>query len=261
MRVVTVATHNERMFDAFQSSCKKNNCVLDVLGMGQPWKGFAWRWTLLLEYLNNANIEDYDVILVTDAFDSLILEHADVIENKFKSFNSGIVFSCEPFADKMFAPCAYYRYRVFGKDPIINGGTYIGYAVELRKFINNLKYTDKSDDQRIFTALHKHIKMTVDDKNLLFFHNCWGTKVNVPENVAVITFPASGYTKKILAKLGYDYNSSVKADSCTTTVSTGVRRCTHYSKFFYFELSIILAFGLLILTYMRVQAKLSQCQK
>ena len=47
MRIVSVATHKERMFDIFKLSAKKHDITLDILGMAKKWKGIGCRQTLI----------------------------------------------------------------------------------------------------------------------------------------------------------------------------------------------------------------------
>ena len=45
------ATHEEGYFRALQESCKRHRMPLTVLGWGQPWRGFNWRFRLMQEAL------------------------------------------------------------------------------------------------------------------------------------------------------------------------------------------------------------------
>ena len=68
MRIVSVATHKERLYECFVASAKKHNIRLDVLGQGMKWRGFGWRWSLVYKHLQT--VDPNEIILVTDAFDS-----------------------------------------------------------------------------------------------------------------------------------------------------------------------------------------------
>ena len=82
MRIVSVATHKERMFDIFKLYAKKHDIPLDILVMGKKWKGFGWRWKLISEHLEK--IDDNELILVKV---SEKVKRGDVIST---SGNSGI---------------------------------------------------------------------------------------------------------------------------------------------------------------------------
>ena len=53
MKLVTVATHAERYFPYLKLSVEKYKYELVVLGWGEEWKGFVWRFHLLKDYLNS----------------------------------------------------------------------------------------------------------------------------------------------------------------------------------------------------------------
>lgn len=230
MRIVSVATHKERMYDLFVKSAQKHNIPLDILGMNQVWQGFAWRWTLIQEHLKT--LQDDELILITDAFDTLIMKDANAFEKRFKAFNVPIVFSKDPDIHEFTPFARYYRQRVFGEDPIINGGTYIGKCKPLLTFIQHLKYTNDMDDQVFLTQMHRMVRMTVDTKYKLMYHFVgWRTNQKIPD-ACVITFPASGHSQKVLARLGYEYEDESYSELGTMTL----RRLGQYGPFFWREI-------------------------
>lgn len=232
MRIVSVATHKERLYECFVASAKKHNIPLDVLGRGMEWRGFGWRWSLIYKHLKTLNPKE--IILVTDAFDSIVLKDANSFIEEFKKFNAPIVFSTEPLSNEFYCIARYYRRRVFGKDPIINGGTYIGYCENILAFIDTLKIEDNTDDQRFLTTLYHHIKMTVDFENTIMYHNvAWRRNNQIPDS-CVVTFPADGYNEDILKELGYSYEPENK------NFKILIRRFCHYAQFFFVELGLVM---------------------
>ena len=251
MRLLTIATHDERMYSIFRESCKRNRIHVDVLGWGKKWQGFAWRWDLILDFLTSNEIPDKELIIITDAFDSIVCVKPHKIEEAFMKFKSPIVFSCEPSSHKFHPLAAYYRWRVFGPDPIINGGSYMGYAAAIKKFIMRIKYTPKTDDQRFLTSLYKHVHMSVDFNGRIFYHHCgWLRDKGKIPNTCLISFPASGYTKNILSKLGYSHKKyMLQKETWTECSNVAIRRITHYGPFFWREIlilfTLILGLGIL----------------
>ena len=236
MRIVSVATHKERMFDLFKQSAENHDIPLDILGMGQQWKGFGWRWTLIEKHLES--VDKQELILVTDAFDTVILKNAEEFEKRFKTFNMSIVFSKDPNANEFIYLAQYYRWRVFGDDPIINGGTYIGTCSAILKFIKRIKYTNNTDDQRFLTSLFKMIHMKIDDDYKLMYHCVAWRKYTPMPDTCVVTFPAGGHTKSILKHLGYDYDP--KKESLIEATILAWRRVRHYTPFFWREILLLL---------------------
>ena len=51
VRLVNVATHSESYFPWLQESCKRYNTNLEILGWGEKWQGYSWKFTLMLNYL------------------------------------------------------------------------------------------------------------------------------------------------------------------------------------------------------------------
>ena len=242
MRILSVATHDERMYDIFKESCKRNKIHLDILGWGKEWKGFAWRWDLILDHLSTNEIPDKELIIITDAFDSVVCVKASRFEHEFKKFESPMVFSCEPPSNLFFWLAGYYRWRVFGPDPVVNGGSYMGYAGAIKKFIKRFKYKHDTDDHRFLTSLYKHVHLTIDFEGRLFYHHCgWlRTRGRIP-NTCLVTFPGSGYTKKILSKLGYSHDTyMLKKESWSQCLEVAVRRGMHYTPFFWREALVLL---------------------
>ena len=73
MKIITVATHSESYFPIFEESCKKNNLELIVLGFGQKWQGFSWRFKLISDYIENLPLNE--VIIISDAYDVIVLQN------------------------------------------------------------------------------------------------------------------------------------------------------------------------------------------
>jgi len=247
MRVIAVATHNERMFNIFKQSGQKFGYTIDILGFGQAWKGFAWRFDLILEKLQKLEDKD-ELILISDAFDVVFINSPDVFEERFKNLNSDIVFTCDPVSDKWRCRCIanYYRKRLFfHKDNklVLNGGTYAGRASDLIKMIKSIPhYNDNDDDQKILTALfHKnHFKnATVDVNSRLVYHQNWGYIGKLPSNLPVLmSFPGGGETPEILKQLNINYTSPASLDRDFLAVC--LRRLVHILPNFKYEIILLM---------------------
>lgn len=234
LQIIAVATHRERMFDCFVESCKRHKLKLKLLGFGQKWRGFGWRWTLIKEYL--MTVPASDIIVVTDAFDTLVLKTEEHFIERFQQFGEDVVFSTEPSEDEFWVSVAYYRYRIFGPGPIVNGGTYMGTAKGLLKFIDTLTYDDNTDDQRLLTKLYKSTRMTLDKTNQLFYHHVGWRKESVlgqMPDTCLITFPGDGETNEMIQRLGYDYKRS--QETWGEAMNLAHRRLLHYGPFFWRE--------------------------
>ena len=89
MKVVTVATHYERYLHALVRSAEIHNVDLVLLGMGEQWRGWKWRLEKYCEFART--LDPNELLIFTDAFDSLILRPLDDFEHAFNTFDSKIV--------------------------------------------------------------------------------------------------------------------------------------------------------------------------
>lgn len=162
---VTVATKKGGYYDCLIQSCKTNNIDLVTLGWGDKWQGFAWRWKLYKDFIKNLN--DNDIVLWIDAYDVLIMDKKRIIINKFKKFNTGVVFGADEsiISNVAFNNC---------NKPILNGGSHIGYAKYIKVLVelmldNNLSTKWNNDDQNMLNEINctkdffnEHTKSDID---------------------------------------------------------------------------------------------------
>ena len=81
MKAITVATHAERYFDVLKESAERNNIDLVVLGWGEKWKGFTWKFNLLIDYLKSC--DDNEIVLFIDGYDVFFIRSEYDIINTF----------------------------------------------------------------------------------------------------------------------------------------------------------------------------------
>jgi len=157
MHIVTVANKNDGYLNYLIESCKRNGGELEVLGWNQEWKGFMWKISLMIEYLNS--LENDDIVCYVDGYDVIILQPVKKIETLFKKSGARILFSRDCTQDIIpFYDIINKNYFGTYKNYRINAGTFIGYVKDLKKLLNNIcnKYdcNDKNlDDQIIFTKI------------------------------------------------------------------------------------------------------------
>ena len=178
LTVVCVSTHSEGYFEAFLQSCKNKNINLKVLGWKQKWKGFAWKFKLLFNFLKSMNPKD--IILYSDAHDVILLENEEEIISKYKSFAKPIVFGIEnPMNYKLMTALRHTICNKCNGEHIINTGLYMGTAAKLLEMFEELfsynDYNHENDDQALlnkFCSQSDFIKNNVelDTKGVLFFN-------------------------------------------------------------------------------------------
>lgn len=155
---IVVATDKRGYYEALVQSCRRNNIELIVLGQGQKWGGFAWRFTLVHDRLKM--MDDRDVVIFLDAYDIIATQNISVIKTRFQEFGSPIVISVEQKNNKDNLS-RYVRSGVFGTCSKANvcGGAYMGYVYALKKLYSYICKEfhcddpgfDRLDDQRILT--------------------------------------------------------------------------------------------------------------
>lgn len=164
--IVTVSTDNKYYFDYLKNSCKKNGKDLVVLGYGEKWKGFNWRFKVILEYAEKLNPND--IICVIDGYDVISvrnLESLPIIFNQIqKEKNCKIIVGYDNLnhTNLLNKLLVYFK---FGRcnDYQLNAGTYIGYVRDIIHVITNLLYlnsNDQADDQVLLT---KYCNSNVND--------------------------------------------------------------------------------------------------
>jgi hypothetical protein len=169
MKVVTVATHVDYYYPSMVSACERLRLNLVVLGMGEKWEGYFWKFTKMKEFLNKE--DPNEIIIFIDAFDVIPLLSEKEIIKRFKTFNKPIVISTEESPNNIFMSIGYEDIFTKYDDVYLNSGAYMGYVKYLRKLFDIIKL-DTNDDQLAIcnTISHPFFKNNViaDKKSLIF---------------------------------------------------------------------------------------------
>lgn len=229
--IVTVVTKTDYYFPYLVESCKKNGKKLIVLGYNQKWKGFTWRFKLLIDFLNK--LKSTDIVCFIDGYDVICTRNLNELKDEFiklkKETNSKIIIG----HDKIINTGVYYinniiNYLYFGrcKDIHLNAGTYIGYVEDL---INILLYiytqTEKNnnlDDQQLLTKycnLNNDIYIDINNKLFLVINKPYSDVDNYLEfknNKLIynnntpffIHCPGNTYLENILKLLNYNISNN-----------------------------------------------------
>jgi hypothetical protein len=78
MKIITVATHSQAYFPALKDSARRYNVDLIVLGWGEKWLGFGWKLRMIRDYLKSLSGDE--IVMVIDAFDTLITSDVNEID-------------------------------------------------------------------------------------------------------------------------------------------------------------------------------------
>lgn len=180
MQIITVATHNEGYLDLLKKSCKRNGHKLKILawGEGKNWKGNISKFRYLIEYLKKQ--DPNEIIMVLDAFDTMVLADSKEIEKKFRNSNKKFICGTEKVNDftKKIAAERFnklvnvpYKKTPTGYDYLCSGTiiSYAGYAVKIyEKCLENNK-GEESDQVALVKIYLTSNLIDVDWKNEIFF--------------------------------------------------------------------------------------------
>jgi hypothetical protein len=149
--VFTVATYWHPNLDKLLESCKLHDIDLKIVALGRPYYGNATKLTYFKEYIDT--LSDHDIVMYVDAFDVLILADKKDILKKFFKMKTPFLMSaetnCGPFAhlSSQYPPSP-------TKFKYINTGSFIGYAKNIKKWLNDLPPFDLYDCDQGETTKH-----------------------------------------------------------------------------------------------------------
>ena len=171
MHIVTVVTHSENYFPYLVESCKRNSSELVILGYGEKWLGFNWKYKKMIEYLNT--LPKNDIVCCLDGYDVICTRDLNELESEFiklkeKTSCKMIVgheklFFFNKIGNLYFGKC---------KNESVNAGTYIGYVKDILIIIEkiyNLNPKNDADDQILMTKYcNMNNDLYIDTDNRLF---------------------------------------------------------------------------------------------
>jgi len=175
--IITVATNSELYFPYLVDSCKNNGIPLTVLGYGEKWTGFTFRFDKMIKYLKKLDpndvvcfIDGYDVICVRD-----LREMTDIFLQLKKKNNCKIVIAENKIIiNNLYNLCNYIHVKICFdkcKNKLINAGSYIGQVKDILYVLEQVYTGDNTlDDQKILVQYCKTNPndFYIDLKNELF---------------------------------------------------------------------------------------------
>jgi hypothetical protein len=201
MIIVTLATHDAGYFSVLKKSCASNGHQLQVLGSGEPFRGFQWRLNLIREYLQT--LPATEIVICVDAYDVFVVANETTIVQRFNSFHSPIVMSVQHIPKRLEK---YIFRKMFGtacRGLNLCAGMYMGYAHALLDLLQyqctefdctNLKL----DDQRMLMSLCKipngyfEQHVSLDAEGLIFLNlnttiKPWSKEIELKHSHSLIT--------------------------------------------------------------------------
>jgi len=222
LHIVTVATDSQYYFPYLLESCKRNGKELEVLGMGEVWQGFNWRYVKMMEYLKTLPTDD--IVCFVDGYDVVCCRNLNEIIGEFKEIKERTGCKIVVGHDKKHL---YNQLNLlyFGtcNDKEINSGTYIGFVkdiLEIIQHIYELNPKNDADDQVLMTQYCQKSQNEIhcDTENKLFLTMLYSleeidTYVEIDKNTHILTYQSNrpffmhangyGYLENVIRKLGY----------------------------------------------------------
>lgn len=219
LRVATVATHPKYYFHYLEKTCARWQVKLEVLGMGEKWEGYVWKFTKILEFLRSVPPEDivcfvdgYDVIATRD-LNELVPKFLEIKEREkcdmIIAKDYAVPFPLDKILHVYFGTCNGIR---------INSGTYIGYSADLLCILENaLKiFPDEKDDQKLLTdyCSLSSKKFYIDMESELFQVSLIPMKeMKLNKRRPFFAHAAGcGYLTDILVDMGYTVDPNIKKE-------------------------------------------------
>lgn len=279
VRLITVATHTDGYFKWLEQSCKRNNTSLVVLGWGEKWKGYAWKFILMIKYLKT--VPENEIICFIDAFDVLLLRPLNEIENYYndiiKLSNKKIIIACDHVKSEALKLMADYIFDKC-KDIAINTGTYIGQAKDLlqvlESIMNNMDET--LDDQKLLTeyCIVNPDIFYIDQDSIFFLtienplQDILDENMNISNNKLYymgsrpffIHANGNGKLDNIIKLLNYNINDEEILIIDNSNIKAMQRKFIYYSKFFYDLFTIIIIIYILYISikhHIKLESKLT----
>ena len=126
IKLITVATHTHGELENLLHN--PFNIEITLLGYGKEWTGFRMKFEEILQYMYESNLDDDDIVVFLDGFDSLIHKDPSNLLELFREYNCRVLFSEDnydnPFIASMWNKCV--------DNSVANTGLYMGYVKELK---------------------------------------------------------------------------------------------------------------------------------
>ena len=249
LHIVTVATDSKYYFPYLIRSCKRNGKELEVLGFGEKWQGFTWKYELMIEYLKS--IPENDIVCFIDGYDVVCTRDLNELKEAFIKIknqnNCKIIVGNDKIQNNFLFK--FFHNIFFGKcnNISINSGTYIGYSKDILYIlekINSNKNENDNDDQILLTNYcinnPNDIYIDVDCKlflTLLYPLTDLDKHVEIKNNKLIynnnepffIHAAGYGFLDNILIKLNYNYNDNIRKEYYNEILK---KRVSHYIKNF-----------------------------
>lgn len=272
LHIVTVSTDDRFYFKYLIESCKRNGVPLTVLGYGEKWQGYTWRFKLMMDFIKSVN--PYDIICFVDSYDVLSIRNFNTLIDKFlqikEKYKCKIITGYEhynSFAQKILADI--YFSECNGKH--LNCGTYIGHAKDLLHVLITSKSIDEKemDDQKLLTKYCQiypnDIYIDINNEIFLVIHNSLNDIYNelTIDNQNNISYnknypyfvhgASSSYLNKLIKKLDYPIDNQTIKKINDESIKYVLKKTVEHGMVFFKTYYIIIIIVNMILLFIMKQ--------
>lgn len=226
MKVITIATQNERMIDVLKESVINNGLKLDVYGMGRSYKHYGTKFIYIYEALEG--IDDEEIVLFMDGFDTILLADEEEILYKYNNRNRYLTYLEK---DLIFA-----NGNRLIKNPLVkkclldtNSGLFIGKCSKIKRLFGKIMVENDMEVETSCDVILERYKneFGIDDANILFYNyyfdggvkslftdsrkknelEVFNKRLYTGTNTKPIAihFPKNSMNEDIISQLGYVY--------------------------------------------------------
>lgn len=219
LHIVTVATDSKFYFPYLKQTCLKEGVNITVLGFGETWGGYSWKFKKMVEFL--ASIPSDDIVCFVDGYDVVCVRNLQQLPAAFMKIKEREKCKIIVAKDGMmyFGAFKFVTDVYFGtcKNMPINSGTYIGLAGDLVDILKDAQQQNpnETDDQKMITQycnLNENL-FYIDSKHDLFYASINSFReVSIPAGINPFFVHAvgCGLLTNILESKGYYVDPGIK---------------------------------------------------
>jgi len=214
LHIATVSTDQRFYFPYLEASCHDHGCSLTVLGMGETWQGYTWRFEKMMEFL--VSLPADDVVCFVDAYDMFCVRPLADLVPRFEEIcnregckmvvgNDDGHFIGDVIGAFMFGTCRGIR---------LNAGSYVGRVVDLMDILQQTRERNPghNDDQILLTEVCnlRPGDIYIDTRDEIF-SVCGDmlNEFNKPyDDCFFVHANASSFLNHIIADHGYDMENN-----------------------------------------------------
>lgn len=213
IHIVTVATESKYYFPYLIESCKKNGKEVEVLGFGEKWKGFNFKFKLMIDYLRR--LPENDIVCYIDGYDSICSRELRSLKTTFLELKQkhGCKIIVGEDQTSFLVGILNRIYFNSCNDKRLNAGAYMGQTkdiLEMLQDIQKINSNDDADDQQLLIEYCRKTKNDIycDTEHKLFVSLLYPLEeidkyIKKDENPFFIHAVGYGYLENVIIKLGY----------------------------------------------------------